>query len=277
MILRAFALAAMLAVFTHTASASEKLEVPEAVQPGALIVGLVIPGSSVTVDGEPVRVSPDGIFLTGVGRDDTGSVMIRSDGPGGVEEQTVAILPREYDIQRIDGLPKKTVTPDPETAERIGRESSMIREVRKLETDDILFRDVLPNAFAWPVTGRISGVYGSQRVLNGNPRRPHFGVDIAAPEGTPIQTMAPGIVRLVHEDMVLTGKTVMVDHGHGLMSVYIHMSEIKVAEGQQLNSGDIIGAVGQTGRATGPHLHWGVTLFSEQLDPMLLAGPMPEG
>ena len=277
MILRTILSVLTIIIFTNAARADLLLDVQDTAKPGALIIGQTSPGATITVDGKPVSVAGDGYFLTGIGRDETGTITIKAVDGGSMVERVVSILPREYDIQRIDGLPEKTVTPDPETAARIGREIAMIRDVRKIVTDDMLFDGGKPDVFQWPSTGRISGVYGSQRILNGNPRRPHFGTDIAAPEGTPVRTMAPGIVRLVHEDMVLTGKTVMVDHGHGLMSVYIHMSEITVTDGQRLDVGDVIGAIGSTGRSTGPHLHWGVTLFSEQLDPMLLVGPMPEG
>jgi len=255
------------------ALAGPQLDVPADAQPGALIVGHAMPGSTVTVDGERVRVSPDGLFLAGIARDDTGvRSIVATSADGSISQAAIGISGREYDVQRIDGLPQKTVTPDPETSARIGREIAQIKEVRKADTAEALFA----NGFQWPVTGRISGVYGSQRILNGEPRRPHYGVDIAAPEGTPVVAMADGVVRLAHPDMVLTGQTVMIDHGHGLMSVYVHMSETTVAEGQRIAKGEMIGRVGQTGRATGPHLHWGVTLFSTQLDPALVAGPMPE-
>ena len=127
--------------------------------------------------------------------------------------------------------------------------------------------------FIWPVEGRISGVFGSQRILNGKPRRPHNGVDIAAPTGTPVKAMGDGIVALVHQDMFFTGKTVMIDHGLGLNSVYIHMNAITVRDGEFVTKGTQIGTVGQTGRATGPHLHWGVSWFKTHLDPALLVGP----
>lgn len=250
------------------------LNVPAAVQPGALIIGQTSPGTTVRVDGKPVRVSQNGYFLAAVGRDDTGERLIQAvDDTGAMTERRVAILERDYNVQRIDGLPQKTVTPDPETAEKIGMELAAIRDVRKLDTASEDFAA----GFVWPLNGRVTGVYGSQRILNGNPRRPHFGIDIAAPEGTPIVATASGIVRLADEDMVLTGKTLMIDHGHGLMSIYVHMSEITVEEGQTVAAGETIGAVGQTGRTTGPHLHLGVTLFAEQLDPKLVIGPFPEG
>ncbi len=256
------------------AHAEPYLKLPDAAQQGALVIGEIAPDSNVSVDGRNVRVSPTGLFLVAVGRDDkTPKSIVSTDPQGRSTTASLDIVHRDYDIQRIDGLPKKTVTPDPETAERIGREIGQIREVRKHDSAEASFVE----GFVWPLTGTITGVYGSQRILNGNPRRPHFGVDIAAPEGTPIGAMGPGTIRLAHEDMVLTGKTVMIDHGHGLMSVYTHMSDIAVVEGDDVEAGQTIGAVGQTGRATGPHLHWGVTLFATQLDPMLVAGPMPEG
>ena len=153
---------------------------------------------------------------------------------------------------------------------RISAEGVLINAARARDTDHAFFR----GGFVWPVTGRISGVYGSQRFLNGKPRRPHLGVDIAAPTGTPIVATADGIVRIAHSDMFFTGKTVAIDHGHGLMSIYAHMSQVAVKNGQKVAKGAPIGKVGATGRVTGPHLHWGVSLFRTRLDPALLVGPM---
>ena len=131
-------------------------------------------------------------------------------------------------------------------------------------------------AFVWPVTGRISGIYGSQRILNGEPRRPHRGVDIAAPAGTPVGAMADGVVALAATGLYFTGGTVMIDHGHGLHSLYAHLSEVAVALGQAVRQGEAIGRVGATGRVTGAHLHWGVFWFERALDPALLVAPMPQ-
>ena len=268
------ALIALFLSLTAPVFAAPVLELPASARQGALLIGRTDPGASVQVGGRSVRVSPTGRFLVALGRDDTAPVDVVATGADGtVTQVAVTVIERTYDIQRIDGLPKKTVTPDPETAARIGEELAAIRAVRTRDTAE----DNFSTGFQWPVTGTITGVYGSQRILNGNPRRPHYGVDIAAPEGTPIRAMGSGTVRLAHHDMVLTGKTLVIDHGHGLMSVYVHMSELTVSEGQRVETGEVVGAVGQTGRATGPHLHWGVTLFSVQLDPMLVAGPMPEG
>ena len=234
---------------------------------GSLLIGRVAPGSSVSVMGKSVRVSEEGLFLMGFGRDATEPVDLRV----GPVKCTLQPKKRTYKITRIDGLPARKVTPRaPEDLARIRADNAAIREVRRLDTPATDFA----SGFQWPVTGRLSGVFGAQRILNGKPRQYHNGVDIAAPAGTPIVASAPGRVVLVHQDMFFAGKTVMLDHGHGLTSVYIHMSAITVKEGQRVKTGGRIGRVGMTGRATGPHLHWGVTLFGEHLDPHLLAGPM---
>jgi len=242
------------------------------VSPGGLIIGTTLPGSTVTVDGRAIRVSPEGQFLLGLGRDTAGDITVTIAAPDGVTVDRILSVPaRDYDIQRINGLPKKQVTPDPETMERIGRESGLIKAVRRNDGETAYFA----NGFQWPVTGPISGVFGSQRILNGKPRNPHNGTDIAAPEGSPIVAIADGLAALVEDDLFYTGKTVMLDHGYGLTSVYAHMSDILVTDGQFVAKGTPIGKVGKTGRVTGPHLHWGVTLFSTHLDPMLVVGPMP--
>ena len=243
------------------------------VSPGGLIIGTTAPGNSVAVDGNTVRVSPAGLFLLGLGRDAAGDVRVDITGPDGVTSgQLIHIPARNYDIQRIDGLPRKQVTPDPETQERINAESGLIKAARRNDGATAYFA----NGFRWPVTGPISGVFGSQRILNGEPRNPHNGTDIAAAEGTPIVAMGDGVVTLANDDMFYTGMTVMLDHGHGLTSVYAHMSDILVTEGQHVTKGTPIGKIGKTGRVTGPHLHWGVTLFATHLDPMLVVSPMPE-
>ncbi len=234
---------------------------------GGLVVGKTAPGSTVAVDGSPVRVSPAGEFLMGFDRDAGGTVEIRiTDSSGKSEVRRMAVADRDFPVQRIDGLPPKQVTPDPETLKRIRADGALIAAAREHDTATPFFR----SGFVWPVQGRISGVFGSQRILNGEPRSPHSGTDIAAPDGTPVLATADGVVVLVHGDMFYTGKTVMIDHGHGLMSVYAHMSAIAVKEGDPVKRGQPIGKVGASGRATGPHLHWGMSLFTTRLDPVLL-------
>ena len=237
--------------------------------PGALIIGQTAPGNTIAVDGDPVRVSSDGKFLIGLERDAKGSLALAVNG---AETHQYPIEKRDYEIQRIDGLPSNQVSPNPETLARIKRERVFITDARKADSLNTDFA----SGFIWPVIGPISGVYGSQRILNGKPKNPHNGVDIAAPRGSEIVAMGDGKVVLVHEDMFYTGKTVMIDHGHGLTSVYIHMDTLHVRQNDTITKGTLIGTVGKTGRTTGPHLHWGVTLFSMHLDPMLVVGEMPK-
>jgi len=187
--------------------------------------------------------------------------------PDGKEETwTLTIRAREYDIQRIEGLPQKMVTPPAETLARIRAESAKVRAARDIDSAETHFS--VP--FIWPAKGRISGVYGSQRILNGEPRQPHFGVDVAAPTGTPVHAPAAGEIRLAELDLYYSGGTIILDHGHGLSSSFLHMSRVDVVVGQQVAQGEVIGAIGATGRVTGAHLDWRMNWFEQRLDPALL-------
>lgn len=262
----------MAAVPTGAAGAAgaENLSLDGPLTQGGLVIGKTIPGARVSIDGRDVRVSSDGRFLIGFGRDAGALVRLRIHTPGGgVEEKTLQVTKRQYKVQRIDGLPTAKVTPSPEDLERIRADNAKIARVRRKDAD----RADFASGFRWPAVGPISGVFGSLRVLNGKPKNPHNGVDVAAPRGSPVVASAAGVVVLAHPDMFYTGKTVMIDHGHGLSSVYVHMDEILVSQGQRVTKGTPIGIVGKTGRTTGPHLHWGVSLFETHLDPALLAGP----
>jgi len=179
---------------------------------------------------------------------------------------------RTYRVQRVDGLPPRKVEPTEEDLARIRREVALIKRARA--RDDA--RTDFLSGFQWPLEGRITGVYGSQRILNGEPRRPHYGVDVAAPNGTPIVAPADGVVSLVHPDMFFSGGTLILDHGHGLTSTFAHLSALLVEEGDRVRAGEPVAKVGATGRVTGPHLHWGMNLFDRRLDPELLLPPMPE-
>ncbi|GHD55151.1 peptidase [Thalassobaculum fulvum] len=239
---------------------------------GGLVIGHAEPGSTVVLDGRTVRVDADGLFVLGFHRDAAATAELTVTGPDGkVERRTLAIAPREWNIQRIDGLPKTMVTPPPEVLERIRRENAEIAAVRRIDRPEALFR----SGFAWPATGRISGVYGSQRILNGEPRQPHYGVDIAAPVGTPVKAPADGVVVLAANDLYYTGGTVILDHGHGLSSAFLHLSAVTVKVGDRLRQGEVLGKLGATGRATGPHLDWRMNWFEERIDPQLLVPPMP--
>lgn len=238
---------------------------------GGLIRGQAEPGSQVFQDGKPLRVDAQGRFLIAFAFDAGPRSEIRIVAPSGaVAVNPVAVKPREFEVQHIDNLPPSQVSPDAESLARIAVERKRMDGRRTQVTDAPLYS----TPFRWPVTGIISGLYGSQRILNGSPHAPHLGVDIAADEGTPIFAPTDGIVSLV-DDEFFTGNTVMLDHGLGLTSVYAHLSRIDVVEGQAVAAGEVIGAVGQSGRATAPHLHWGVHLMGVGVDPALLAGPMP--
>ncbi len=226
-----------------------------------------------TFEGRSLRVSNEGRFLFGLGRDVAGSARVDVRyRDGGTQRVDIPIKPREFSTERVNGLPESTVNPDPKLAERIAREQALVTKARARDDARQDFRF----GFTWPNRGRISGVYGSQRILNGTPKNPHYGVDIAVGTGTPIHAPASGIVSFVAKDLYLTGGTVIIDHGHGLSSVFVHMSRIDVKPEQAINQGTVIGAVGMTGRATGPHLHWGMNWFDTRLDPQLVAGPMPK-
>ncbi len=239
---------------------------------GGLVFGKVEPGSSVEVDGKRLSLSTDGRFLIGFGRNAPGQGTLSITGSDEkTEHRTFAVSPRQYKIQRINGLPARKVTPKPEDVAHIKADNAGIDRVRRLDTAEAFFAA----GFIWPVTGPLSGVFGSQRILNGKPKNPHNGTDIVAVEGTIIKAPSDAQVVLVNDDMFYTGKTLMLDHGLGLTSVYAHMSTVLVEQGTMVKKGMPIGKVGKTGRVTGAHLHWGVTLRHIHLDPALIAGKMP--
>ncbi len=239
---------------------------------GGLVFGQAAPGAEVTLDGRRVRVSRVGRFIFGFGRDAPPNAVLEVAWPDGkVEMRHLVVAERDYKIQRIDGLPPKMVTPPEAVLARIRAENGRIAAARAVDLAEPLFE----SGFAWPVVGPISGVFGSRRVLNGEPKRPHFGVDIAAPAGTPVAAPADGVVAIAEDDMYYTGGTVLIDHGHGLTSVYSHLEEVWVKAGARLRQGDAIGSVGATGRVTGAHLDWRINWFDQRLDPALLVPPMP--
>jgi murein DD-endopeptidase MepM/ murein hydrolase activator NlpD len=239
---------------------------------GGMVMGRTDPAAKVTLDGKAVRVSPEGIYVFGFGRDQAKSAQLVITLPGmKPQSETLTIVQREYKIQRINGLPDDKVTPPPDAIKRIERDNQMIGEARSHDTLEIWFADGID----WPVKGPVTGDYGSQRILNGEPRRPHFGVDIAKGEGEPIHAPAKGIVRLAEPDMYFTGGTTIIDHGGGITTSYLHQSRQDVKLGDTVEKGAVIGAIGKTGRATGPHLCWRLNWFQERLDPQLAAPPMP--
>lgn len=239
---------------------------------GGLVQGLVPPGTEVRLDDRRVRVSAGGLFVIGFGRDaqPRARLEIRY-ADGTAERRVLEIAQRLYVTERIDGLPANMVSPSAEELARIRKEAAWITTARRRDSPTPWFAA----GFIWPVLGRITGVFGSARILNGEPRRPHFGVDIKAPPGTPVAAPGSGVVALAEPDLFFTGGTVMIDHGHGLTSVLSHMMRIDVTVGQEVRQGDVVGTLGSSGRATGPHLDWRLNWFERRLDPALVAGPMP--
>jgi murein DD-endopeptidase MepM/ murein hydrolase activator NlpD len=261
---------ALWAVLAASSAAAFELE-GEAVQ-GGLMFGQAEPGASISLDGQPVLVAPDGRFVIGFNRDDTGSVLLEVRSPGGeTQQRELAIAARQFNIERVDGLPPKTVTPDPASLERIREEARLVSAARTRRDPRTDWAD----GFVWPASGRLSGFYGSQRILNGTPGNPHYGVDVAAPTGSPVLAPAPGIITLVHPDMYYSGGTIILDHGLGLSSTFLHLSEVLVEAGQSVQQGDLIGRIGATGRATGPHLDWRMNWLDRRVDPHRLVPDRP--
>ena len=256
----------------QSAASAQRLVLEGSMIQGGLVKGIVEPGTKVVFAGNPVRVSPEGDFLIGFHRDEASGLSLEMVYPDGTTEKiNLEIEKRDYDVQRIDGLPPRKVTPNEKDLERIYAETRLIKQARKLDDE----RTDYKTGFIWPTVGRISGVYGSQRILNGKPRRPHYGIDIAAPKGTPVVAPASGVVTLAHPDTYFNGGIIALDHGHGLSSWFSHLSVLSVQKGDRVSRGDKIAEVGSTGRSTGPHLDWRINLFERRLDPSLLVGPMP--
>lgn len=256
------------------ASGSQAVDLGGSLTQGGMVWGQVAPGSEISLNGQPVKVGPEGHFVFGFGRDEgpTASlVILHRDGKR--EERTLNISAREFDIERVNGLPPKTVTPPPEWRDRRKVETGKVREARSHLADNLHWS----RGFVKPAEGRFSGFYGSQRILNGKPRSPHYGLDIAGPTGTPIYAPAGGVVRLAVPDFLLEGGIVIIDHGFGVTSTLFHMNSVDVEEGSWIHQGDKIGTIGATGRASGPHVDWRVNWQNVRLDPKLLIGDSNKG
>jgi len=231
---------------------------------GHFIIGKTDPGTKVKIDKKQVKVSKDGYFAFGLGRDRKYDVVITIEKDGVKKKITKRVQKRKYNIQKIDGLEEKKVTPPEEVYERIKKENKLIAEARAVDSDLDFFKD----KFIIPVDDSIiTGVYGSQRILNGKPKWPHYGLDFAQKEGTPVKAMLDGTVTLAESDLYYTGGTLIFDHGHGISTLYMHMQKILVEKGQKVKQGEVIGTVGSTGRATGPHLDIRLNWFDNRLDP----------
>ena len=232
---------------------------------GHFIIGKTEPKSKIWIDKKPIKVSSDGFFVFGIDRDRKYDVVITKMNEGKKEKIVKKIQKREYKIQRIDGLPEKKVTPPKEFYDRIKRENKIISNARSIDSNLTFFK----NKFILPLDKAIiTGVYGSQRILNGKPKWPHYGIDFAAKEGTKIKAMLDGTATMVEPDLFYTGGTLIFDHGHGISTLYMHMQKIYVKKGQKVKQGEIIGTVGSTGRSTGAHLDIRLNWFGTRLDPM---------
>lgn len=244
------------------ALAENGLGMKEPLKQGGYYVGKVAVGDKVTFHGERVKISPDGYFVIGLGWQYKPVANIRVDHKtGGHTMYHLDVLPHDYEVEEITGLPPKYVAPPREVQERIAKDAADVRAVRAINSDLQNFREEM----IWPVEGRISGRFGSHRILNGEPRSPHTGLDIAPGQGALIVAPLGGRVTLV-SDQYLTGNTMVIDHGHGISSVYAHMERAIAKEGDMVKQGDPIGTVGMSGRATGPHLHWGMNWYGERLN-----------
>ena len=234
---------------------------------GGLIFGNTEPGSSVSFKGEPVQLSTQGLFVLGLHRDEDEPVTLSIELPdGSIEEQVFEVAQRDYNIQSIEGIAQNIMEPSEEDQNRIWADYVMTSEARKIRSD---LEEFLSD-FDWPVRGPISGVYGSQRIYNGKPGTPHYGLDIAVPTGTPVVAPAAGRIIMVHDDMFYSGGTIMLDHGHGVSSSFLHLSKTLVAVGDWVDQGDPIAEVGATGRVTGAHLDWRMNWGNSRVDPELL-------
>ena len=231
---------------------------------GNLIIGQTEPGSQIFIDKSKIKVSKDGYFAFGLSKDRKNDVVIKVVNQNKTEEIIKKVYKKKYQIQKIDGLPQKQVTPPKEVYERIKNDNKLIAEARSIDSDYTYFS----NKFNVPIENTIiTGVYGSQRILNGIPKSPHYGLDFAAKEGTPIKAMLDGVVTLSEKDLYYTGGTIIFDHGHGVSTLYMHLKDVNVAKGQKVKKGEIIGTVGKTGRSTGAHLDIRLNWYDVKLDP----------
>lgn len=247
---------------------AQELKLNGKAEPGGLLVGTGKNISSVYLNETPIKVDKNGMFILGFDRDASGTQFLKVEFENGMKEIKKIHLPkRKYVIQKIK-IAEKYVTPPPEELERIEIESEYMKEARSKvgKIDSILFR----KGFIKPAEGRISSVFGSQRILNGVPKNPHNGIDIAAPEGSPVFATADGIVIIAGENFYYNGNFILLDHGLGLSSIYLHLSKLNVKTGDKVTRGQKIGEVGSTGRSTSAHLHWGVQWYGNRIDPMSL-------
>jgi murein DD-endopeptidase MepM/ murein hydrolase activator NlpD len=238
---------------------------------GALMRGQAPAGTQISLNGEAIKVTPDGHFTFGFDRDGELSQQLTLVYPDGLTEvKPLTLTKREYDIQSVKGISSKIMKPDPVAQERAAKDTAQVKAARVTFSEQTAFLQ----AFIWPLTGRISGVYGSQRIYNDVPGNPHFGVDVAAKTGTVVVAPADGVISLSVPDMFYSGGTMVIDHGYGVSSSFLHLSKLYVNAGEAVKQGQAVAEVGATGRANGPHLDWRVNWYQMRLDPTTIVPPM---
>lgn len=256
-----------LPVSASSTNTEESLQLKGEIKQGGLLIGKAQPGSEVWLNDRAITVSQNGDFVFGFGRDESKAHTLLVKTPSG-ETLTKEITPqvREYDIQRINGIKKSIMKPNSEALKRVRKDNAIIAQARKTNSPLLAFS----KPFIAPMEGRVTGVYGSQRVFNGEPKRPHFGLDYAGKTGDPIKSPADGTVLVYEPDMFYSGGTMIIDHGHGITSTFLHLSASHVKVGESVKQGQVIAAVGASGRATGPHLDWRINWFNVRIDPALV-------
>ncbi|MDG2019152.1 MAG: M23 family metallopeptidase [Porticoccaceae bacterium] len=258
-------------IFTVNITASETPKFIGSFQQGGLVLGHLAEGETVSYKGKFLTLNNKRQFLLGFGRNEPSTVEITIYDKSVANNIVLKVAAREYAIQKIEGVPQKTVTPSKEDSTRIQQDTALVRKARDLISD----QDDFTAGFIQPAKGPITGVYGSQRFYNAVPKSPHYGVDYAAPTGAPVKAPAAGIITLVHDDMFYSGGTLILDHGHGLSSTFLHLSEILVQQGQRVPLGMVIAKIGASGRATGPHLDWRMNWLGQRIDPQLVLETLP--
>ena len=242
-----------------------RLSFTGSMEQGGLVIGHTRDAAHVMVDDAEIHLSQNDDFAFGFSYDRTAPAHVKITYVDGTNDaRDVTPVARTYETQSITGVPEEYVSPPPEVLKRIAHENELIVAARTHDTD----ADGFANGLDWPVPGIISSVFGSRRILNGKAMAPHLGVDIAAPEGTPIKAPASAVVSIA-DDYYLDGGFTLLDHGRGVFTCYLHQSKRFVRAGDTVQRGQQIGLVGKTGRATGPHLHWGLNWFQVKLDPSL--------
>jgi murein DD-endopeptidase MepM/ murein hydrolase activator NlpD len=258
-------------IFSMNLVASETPNFIGSFQQGGLVLGHLNEDQTVSYKGKVLPLNNKRQFLLGFGRNEPATTKIIVHKNSVDTTIILNVAPRQYAIQKIEGVPQKTVTPSVKDTDRIKKDISVVKKARKY----LGAQDDFTEGFIQPASGPITGVYGSQRFYNGVPKSPHYGIDYAAPTGTPVKAPAAGIITLVHDDMFYSGGTLILDHGHGLSSTFLHLSDILVEEGQRVSREMVIAKIGSSGRATGPHLDWRMNWLDQRIDPQLVLDTLP--